>query len=551
MAPAATPPGSKEPSSISGTRRPASVSSSASAKDDREIHQAKKKARPLDINQSVNMDDVVIEDVTNTETPAGTLHDEAMKENMIPRNAWSKRLNSLFVDNQNEEEWYIAESDSEDVAMSMREEDDEFDESSFDPLCPDVLFTAEEKTALRRVWRSALVVKGLGRRVPYTLLAPRLNFLWAKNGPLQISDLQNGCYLVRFRSKVDYEGAISGGPWMLGDTYLTVHQWFKGFDPWKTEVKTAMAWVQLPDLPIEFYNTMAVKRIASCIGHPVRIDKATEEGARGKYARVCVEVDLTKPLLSKYKLEGKKYLISYEGLKDLCTICGKYGAPEHLCKCQMPPTQEAEMSDVASNPPEGEGPDVPVYGDWMKAKGKYPRKPFTPKVASVYRHTLRPESIPAKTNRFQALSVDDEGDGNRREETRLGDQSGSITPAQPASTNSQPHELPPKTVYSSHSLGSSSERLGPNPVEVRTPLKPGGVSVVREEDRSEIIGVHNKKQSETRGTDQARIKNGSKGVGSGGLAGVPSGADPRKLSQLAGTNSTFNGAGNPSPSRIK
>ncbi|CAN0928867.1 hypothetical protein LINGRAHAP2_LOCUS36719 [Linum grandiflorum] len=483
MAPAATPPGSKEPSSISGTRRPASVSSSASAKDDREIHQAKKKARPLDINQSVNMDDVVIEDVTNTETPAGTLHDEAMKENMIPRNAWSKRLNSLFVDNQNEEEWYIAESDSEDVAMSMREEDDEFDESSFDPLCPDVLFTAEEKTALRRVWRSALVVKGLGRRVPYTLLAPRLNFLWAKNGPLQISDLQNGCYLVRFRSKVDYE--------------------------------------------------------------------ATEEGARGKYARVCVEVDLTKPLLSKYKLEGKKYLISYEGLKDLCTICGKYGAPEHLCKCQMPPTQEAEMSDVASNPPEGEGPDVPVYGDWMKAKGKYPRKPFTPKVASVYRHTLRPESIPAKTNRFQALSVDDEGDGNRREETRLGDQSGSITPAQPASTNSQPHELPPKTVYSSHSLGSSSERLGPNPVEVRTPLKPGGVSVVREEDRSEIIGVHNKKQSETRGTDQARIKNGSKGVGSGGLAGVPSGADPRKLSQLAGTNSTFNGAGNPSPSRIK
>ncbi|CAN0898737.1 hypothetical protein LINGRAHAP2_LOCUS19879 [Linum grandiflorum] len=143
--------------------------------------------------------------------------------------------------------------------MSTREEGDEFDESSFDPLCPGIFFTTDEKMALRRVSRSAFLVKGLGLRVPYTMLAPYLNFLWAKNDPLQISDLQNGCYLVRFRSKLDYEWAIIGGSCMLGDTYPTVHQWFKGFDPWRMEVKTAMAWVQLPDLPIEFYNIMAVK----------------------------------------------------------------------------------------------------------------------------------------------------------------------------------------------------------------------------------------------------------------------------------------------------
>ncbi|CAN0826592.1 hypothetical protein LINGRAPRIM_LOCUS2308 [Linum grandiflorum] len=65
---------------------------------------------------------------------------------------------------------------------------------------------------------------------------------------------------------------------MLGETYLTVHQWHKGFNPWTSEVKTTMAWVQLPDLPIEFYNPIAVKRIASRIGHPIRVDRATEEG---------------------------------------------------------------------------------------------------------------------------------------------------------------------------------------------------------------------------------------------------------------------------------
>ncbi|CAN1222094.1 hypothetical protein LINGRAPRIM_LOCUS481 [Linum grandiflorum] len=170
----------------------------------------------------------------------------------------------------------------------MREEDDELDEEEEDPLCPQIFFTAAEKASFRRPCRSALVVKGLGRNVPYLPLARRLNFLWAKHGNIQISDLKNGCYLVRFRRQEDYEWAITGGPWMLGDTYLTVHRWFRGFDPWTTKVTTTMVWLELPDLPIEFYNPVAVKRIASRIGKPFRVDRATEEGARGKFARVCV-----------------------------------------------------------------------------------------------------------------------------------------------------------------------------------------------------------------------------------------------------------------------
>ncbi|CAI0555890.1 unnamed protein product [Linum tenue] len=37
-----------------------------------------------------------------------------------------------------------------------------------------------------------------------------------------------------------------------------------------------------------------------------------------KYAQVCVEVDLTKPLLSRYKLERVEYFIAYEGLFNVC-----------------------------------------------------------------------------------------------------------------------------------------------------------------------------------------------------------------------------------------
>ncbi|CAN0847928.1 hypothetical protein LINGRAHAP2_LOCUS5250, partial [Linum grandiflorum] len=40
----------------------------------------------------------------------------------------------------------------------------------------------------------------------------------------------------------------------------------------------------------------------------IRVNRATEGGARRKFVRVCVEVDLTKPLLLKYLLEGQNIL---------------------------------------------------------------------------------------------------------------------------------------------------------------------------------------------------------------------------------------------------
>ncbi|CAI0551026.1 unnamed protein product [Linum tenue] len=57
--------------------------------------------------------------------------------------------------------------------------------------------------------------------------------------------------------------------------------------------------------------------IGEAIGTLITVDRATELGARGKYARVCVEVDLTKPFLSQFMIEGVTYLIQYEGIENI------------------------------------------------------------------------------------------------------------------------------------------------------------------------------------------------------------------------------------------
>ncbi|CAN0829580.1 hypothetical protein LINGRAPRIM_LOCUS3002 [Linum grandiflorum] len=230
---------------------------------------------------------------------------------------------------------------------------------------------------------------------------------------------------------------------MLGDTYLTVHRWFREFDPWTTKITTTMVWEELPDLPIEFYNPVAVKRIASRIGKPFRVDRATEEGARGKFARVCIEVDLSKQLLPKYKVEGKTYLIVYKGFHKICTNCGLYGAPTHLCQCRTPQATDPMISDTeepqrANDPSNGKD-----FGEWMMPKRKVWRRPMP----GTKKDNGRP--WPAKQgNLFDALNKDDATHQNSlssQEEGMFAEQVNYTNTTEPDPMDKPNHEANPDT----------------------------------------------------------------------------------------------------------
>ncbi|CAI0451137.1 unnamed protein product [Linum tenue] len=153
---------------------------------------------------------------------------------------------------------------------------------------------------------------------------------------------------------------------MVGDNYLTVHPWTSDFNPYEHEISSTLVWARLLEIPIHYFHPVAVMRIGQRIGKPIRVDQATSTGARSDYARVCVQVDLTKPLLSKFSLHGKKYFIQYEGLDNICLKCGTY-VTRGSCSC-MAQSMEEEAPPNASNveiPPEK--PDA-LYGDWMIAQ---------------------------------------------------------------------------------------------------------------------------------------------------------------------------------------
>lgn len=82
---------------------------------------------------------------------------------------------------------------------------------------------------------------------------------------------------------------------------------------------------------MEYYDSKILKQIGNRIGKTLRVDNNTLLHQRGKYARLCVDLDLTQPVLALFEIKERYYDIEYEGLHLLCLTCGHFGHYKDGC----------------------------------------------------------------------------------------------------------------------------------------------------------------------------------------------------------------------------
>ncbi|XP_058758250.1 uncharacterized protein LOC131631474 [Vicia villosa] len=200
--------------------------------------------------------------------------------------------------------------------------------------CPKFIFSAAEKERMQRPWRRGVIVKLLGRRIGYKTLENRLNQMWVRRGVINIIELSNDYYLVAFSHEDDKKAAMANGPWFIYDHYLTVKDWKPNFQPESDTIDEVAVWVRITGLPIEYYRPKALTSFGNRIGRTIKIDKTTTKQERGKYARICVAVNLSQPLLGMFSIGGSSYNIEYEGMHLLCLVRGRYGHYKEGCMNQ-------------------------------------------------------------------------------------------------------------------------------------------------------------------------------------------------------------------------
>ncbi|XLR56296.1 hypothetical protein S83_006968 [Arachis hypogaea] len=178
----------------------------------------------------------------------------------------------------------------------------------------------------RRLWKpwwNTLIVKLLGKKVGYAAMKRRLEAMWSKKGGIEVIDLGEEYYLVKLYASEDFDHALLEGPWKIYDHDLTVRLWEPNFNPQLATIDNVMAWTRLPGLSIELYDRSILRQIGNLVGRTVKVDNNTAKLCRRKFARLCVEVDLTKSLLGRYLINGREYRVEYENIYQICFSCGK------------------------------------------------------------------------------------------------------------------------------------------------------------------------------------------------------------------------------------
>jgi len=115
-----------------------------------------------------------------------------------------------------------------------------------------------------------------------------------------------GFFIVRFTSKEITDTIISIGPWFSGTAGLFMTPWFKDFDPNKMTVTKMPVWVRLHNLPLHFWSERVLEGIGNSIGKYIKTDLERIDERLFTFARICVEVDLSKGLPDNIRLIYKQ-----------------------------------------------------------------------------------------------------------------------------------------------------------------------------------------------------------------------------------------------------
>ncbi|CAH9115694.1 unnamed protein product [Cuscuta epithymum] len=176
-----------------------------------------------------------------------------------------------------------------------------------------------------------------------------------------------GWVIFKFTNEEDRTKVLHNGPYNVFGKLLMLKELSDDFSFEDEEFLKVPIWVKFPKLPMKLWNDEAMSEVASMVGVPITTDKITQERTNNEYARVLIEVDVSKPppLSFPIRLPSKKVFkqcVLYETFPSYCFHCKEFGHHPFICKKLAKQVDGATAAqETAAAQPTGCCPDPTGY----------------------------------------------------------------------------------------------------------------------------------------------------------------------------------------------
>ncbi|KAJ8769078.1 hypothetical protein K2173_024074 [Erythroxylum novogranatense] len=134
------------------------------------------------------------------------------------------------------------------------------------------------------------------------------------------------------------------------------------------------------------HHLKILTELLNLVGHTVWMDDEMLQANCGRFARITVDIDLTRPLPPNVDLDGETLTITYEGFPQVCFMCGIVGHTPSACS-RKTTAETATTSSVGNAGPGGTENRGPLeeprgqqtdatsngYGPWTNVQRRRPR----------------------------------------------------------------------------------------------------------------------------------------------------------------------------------
>ena len=220
--------------------------------------------------------------------------------------------------------------------------------------------TKSEKTSVVQKGKKSLNGKLAGSKsANREALCRVMNMLWKPRKSLKVQEIGENLFIFEFTKERDKARVLGGCPWLFDRHLLLLHEFDGLTPPREFTFKSSPVWVQVFDLPLYHMTEKVGELIEKAMGGHIEME-VTEDGVGwGKYLRVKIRIDISKPLLRKKKIAfvGKDPLwvsFKYERLPLFCHACGIIGHGKKECVTRSNQKEQGLVGTLQ-------------YGAWLRA----------------------------------------------------------------------------------------------------------------------------------------------------------------------------------------